>query len=296
MTYAQKFIQSVSEVDASLQRALMDMARDSEKIVLRGVGDRVSEAQRLRILDQLGDLIHLLWGDLVPAEIARMMAMAEQRARDESDEVDRLLARRTRRPAIVRAVRQSQVQRARRVIDVFKTREESAKFELSPRVWKWEAWSNGQVQRKLSESFARGLSSRDIAREVRRFVDPTTPGGASYAAKRLGRTEVANAFHQQTIKDYLGNPFVTGLKWNLSRSHPRLDPCDTLARNHSARRPAGVYVVAEVPAKPHPQCMCHVSPVVPSEEEFRDRYLEGEMNGYLLNKFPDIDPQDLPPY
>lgn len=297
MSYQRQFIQSVADVDSSLQQALLAMASDLERVVERGsraTGERVSEAQMLRVASQLQELVHELWGDLVPSEIARMTALARQRAEDEADAVDELLARRTRSQDIVRAMRSSQAQRARRVVQVFKTRERSAKFELSQRVWKWEAWSNGRVQRALSSAFARGLSNKEIAREVRHLVDPSTPGGVSYAAQRLGRTEVADAFHRQTIEDHQDNPFIVGLKWNLSKSHLRRDGCNVLTEKHSEGLPEGVYRASEAPDKPHPQCMCHLSPEVPDEETFQDEFLNGGYNDYLLSKFPDIDLEDLP--
>lgn len=295
----QPMLRSVADVDTRLRRALISAARDAERILKRhssGVGQEVSQAQLLRVFVELRELSHRLWGEDVPAIVARMIALAEQRASEGPDIIDRIVFGRQHNPEIQRALQASEQARARRVAQVFETRERSARFELSNRVWKWEFWHNRVVEHRISTAFARGASARDIAREVRSMINPDTPGGPAYAARRLGRTEVANAFHNQTIADYKDNPFVSGLKWNLSGSHPHKDPCDDLAKEHSRGLAPGVYRVLEVPDKPHPQCLCNVSPEVMKERQFHKGYMHGDFNAYLLAKYPDMDPAGLPPF
>lgn len=294
-----QMLRSVADVDLALRIALVQAARDAEKTVRRikrGVGSEVSEAQILRVFVELRALAHELWGNEIPGIVARMIAYAEFRSSQGPDALDRVMAKRASNPKLLEAMQAAQRARARRVVQVLRTREQSARFELSSKVWKWEFWHNGQVERRLSAAFARGASAREIASMVRHMVDPDTPGGPSYAAMRLGRTEVANAFHAQTIADYKDNPFVPGLKWNLSGSHPHEDPCDELAKEHSRGLAPGVYRVLEVPDKPHPQCMCNVSPETMKERQFHRGYERGDFNAYLLGKYPDLDPAGLPPF
>lgn len=292
-------ISSVAQADSALRRALLDAARDAEKLIegqARNFSEEVSQAQLLRIMQELRELAHELWGNTIPDEIARVIAMAEQRSQLGSDALDQAMLSGVRDVGRIRDLQASMRQRARRVVQVFVTRQRMARIELSPRVYKWEAWHNGKMEAILSTQFARGASARDIAKTVRGFIDPATPGGASYAAMRLGRTEIANAFHEQTRRDYANNPFVSGLKWNLSRSHPRKDQCDVLAKGHSRGKPAGVYDTSNVPDKPHPQCLCNLTPETVTEAEFQDEFFDGDYNEFLLGKYPDIDPEDLPPY
>lgn len=292
-------LQSVAEVDSALQRALTQAARDAQRILEAtptGIGQEVSQAQILRVLAELRALAHELWGNQIPEEISRVIVLAEMRSQQGSDVLDQLMMTRLSSPALRRELAASIRQRARRVAQVFQTRQNMARFELSQRVYKWEHWHNGRVDDLVSSKFALGASAREIAKAVREFIDPSVAGGVSYAAKRLGRTEVANAFHEQTKKDYEGNPFVSGLMWNLSGSHPRVDPCDDLAVGHSRGLPKGVYRVSEVPDKPHPQCLCNISPHTVGNREFENEFLDGGYNDFLLNKYPDIDPEDLPPY
>lgn len=290
---------SVAEADAALQRALVEAARDAQRVIESTptrIGEEVSQAQILRIMAELRILAHQLWGEKIPVDLARVIALAERRSQEGSDVLDELMMRRLASPDLRDSLAASIRQRARRVVQVFETRQRMIRFELSERVYKWEAWHNGRVEAELSKQFALGRSAREIAKATRDFIHPDTPGGVSYAAKRLGRTEVANAFHEQTQRDYAGNPFVRGLKWNLSRSHPSKDPCDLLAKGHSRGLPKGVYLADEVPPKPHPQCLCNISPSTVSEKKFQDEFLGGEYNDFLLSKYPDIDIEDLPPY
>lgn len=292
-------IVSVAEVDSALRRALLVAARDAEKLIqgqARNFSEEVSQAQLLRIMQELRELAHELWGNTIPDEVARVIAMAEQRSQLGSDALDQAMLSGVRDVRQIKDLKSSMRQRARRVVQVFVTRQRMARVELSPKVYKWEAWHNGKVEDILSTQFARGASAREIAKAVRGFIDPSTRGGVSYAAMRLGRTEVANAFHDQTRRDYADNPFVSGLKWNLSRSHPQKDQCDLLAKGHSPGQKAGVYDTSDVPDKPHPQCLCHLSPETVTETKFQDEFLDGEYNDFLLGKYSDIDPEDLPPY
>lgn len=290
---------SVAEADSALRRALIAAAKDAQRVIEsepRRIGEEVSQAQILRIMAELRALAHQLWGESIPDELARVIAAAERRSQQGSDVLDELMVARLASPSLRKDLAASIRQRARRVVQVFETRQRMIRFELSERVYKWEAWHNGRVEAELSKQFALGRSAREIAKAVRDFIHPDTPGGVSYAAMRLGRTEVANAFHEQTQRDYADNPFVTGLKWNLSRSHPSKDPCDALAAGHSRGLPKGIYRVEDVPRKPHPQCLCHLSPETVNEKKFQDEFLDGGYNEFLMNKYPDIDPEDLPPY
>lgn len=145
---------------------------------------------------------------------------------------------------------------------------------LSQQVYRSKALTNGWVDRTINRVILQGGSWKELADRVRGLIQPETPGGISYAAKRLARTELNNAFHTASVATSAQNPFTIGMTWHLSGSHPRVDRCDELARGHSAGRPAGVYDHAEVPGKPHPQCLCFVASVPMAEDDFFAAVLE----------------------
>jgi hypothetical protein len=155
---------------------------------------------------------------------------------------------------------------------------------LSERVYKNQQLMTGQVDRLISSALARGLSPSELAREARKFISPTVPGGPSYSAMRLGRTEVNNSFHAASAAYYEGNPFVEGMKWNLSSSHPRSDVCNDYAGEDHDRLGAGVFRTENVPPKPHPQCFCYVVPVSASDDDIVAAFTRGDYNDFLAGQ------------
>ena len=65
-------------------------------------------------------------------------------------------------------------------------------YSLSKNVYRTERLANGWVKNKASGIILRNGSAIDIAKAVQDSIKPTTPGGAAYAALRLGRTELNN--------------------------------------------------------------------------------------------------------
>jgi hypothetical protein len=152
-------------------------------------------------------------------------------------------------------------------------------------VYRTSQLANGFVDRAVNRVILQGGSWQDIAKEVKPMINPATPGGVSYAAKRLGRTELNNAFHTTQQASAEVNPFVTALRWNLSLSHAKLDRCDELAKGHSRNKASGLYVPSDLPVKPHPQCLCYTTNEMMSEDSFLDLvsnpdYLDGLVDEY----------------
>lgn len=92
---------------------------------------------------------------------------------------------------------------------------------------------------------------------------------------RLSRTEINNAFHEQQ-KRAGDKPWVEGVKWNLSGSHPRPDTCNDYA-NQSNGLGRGVFKTGDVPDKPHPQCLCYLTYETLSPEAFLDALGTGKI-------------------
>jgi hypothetical protein len=140
---------------------------------------------------------------------------------------------------------------------------------LSERVYRNGRKSVTTVERIINESLLSGRSAREIASLVHKYINPRTPGGASYAAMRLGRTELNNAFHETSKRMAIDDPFVERMKWNLSGSHPKPDICNEYASAvNGAGWGPGEYSASQVPNKPHPQCLCFTTTIPISEEAF----------------------------
>lgn len=154
-------------------------------------------------------------------------------------------------------------------------------IDLSPRVYKNRALAAGQVDQAINTGILLGKSSKEIAADVRGLISARAPGGVSYSALRLGRTELNNAFHTTQTRAYAEQPWVAGVKWNLSGSHPRPDACDEYARQDHDDLGAGVFRRQNVPGKPHPQCLCYITAITISREDFIDNLFAGRYDTFL---------------
>lgn len=159
-----------------------------------------------------------------------------------------------------------------------------SRIELSARVYKNDALASGKIDRIINNGIALGKSAREIADEVIFFINPNTPGGASYAAMRLARTEINNAFHETSKRSYKSQPWVNGVQWNLSGSHPRHDICNDFAEQDGFGLGSGVFPKDRVPTKPHPHCLCSITAMTLEQDEFIDQLLGGDFNEWLTDE------------
>lgn len=172
----------------------------------------------------------------------------------------------------------SQLATARSGMESYISRQHNG-LNLSERVYKNGRKGVKTVENIINTGLLSGKSAREIAASVRRYISPNTPGGMSYAAQRLGRTELNNAFHTTSVRMAIDDPFVEGLKWNLSGSHPRPDICNDYAQHTEGRGGAtGVWSPGSIPAKPHPQCLCYTTPETISDEQFLRKLKRGEFD------------------
>lgn len=156
--------------------------------------------------------------------------------------------------------------------------------ELSRRLYKDAAWSTGKIEEAIRNGLVRGASARELAKDVYKFVSPTAPGGVSHVALRLARTEINNAFHNQQIQG-MEAPGVEGAKWNLSGSHKVPDECNRLAQADQFNMGAGVFPPGKVPGKPHPQCLCYLTYVTVTPEEFIKGLHAGKYDDELRKRY-----------
>lgn len=176
---------------------------------------------------------------------------------------------------------QSMLATSRAGLDAYVARVENG-HTLSDRVYRQRALSRGYVDRAINNALLLGKSPKELADDVRKFISPSAPGGASYAAMRLGRTEVVNAYHHSANKRYQETPWVERVLWVLSGSHPRPDECNEYADSvHFRGGQAGEFKPIDVPAKPHPNCLCYTTPVGMSLDKFANNFNAGKYDNYI---------------
>ena len=185
-------------------------------------------------------------------------------------------------------------------------------YRLSDRVWDAGQETRRNIDRVLRQALATGEDALVTADKLETYLNPSlrpkrtkmgrlrrnqprsvvtaTPGRGgqgSYAARRLTRTEMTRAHAEATRIAGTLNRWVTGLKYNLSPSHPRADICDPLAA-HDEGNGRGVYTTGGCPLPPrHPHCLCFVTQVVTDDINSVVDTLRVE---YGLNSEPTGDP------
>jgi hypothetical protein len=266
--YLRGEVATIDEIVRDLRDAAAEAQRRFIKLETKyGVGAKVERAQLAMIKKELHAVQQQLWlsvGKRVRgggSRVATAAALAEQ-------QVEQVLFR-ALGTAVPDELLEAQRQFAKATVQTYLARGENG-IGLSERVYRSRQLSNGIVDRAVNREILLGNSWQQFARNIVPLIHPDTPGGVSYAAKRLARTELNNAFHTTNKKMAAENPWVTGQKWNRSRSHPKRDKCDDLAEGHSRGEKPGVYTIGQVPSKPHPQCLCYLTEEVVSEDDFLD--------------------------
>ena len=262
----QEFIRQQVVVDAQLRKVLLAASRDAKRRVLQlagheNIGARVRAAQLELSQRQLR-----MWADIgnVIEDGVRLNAKAVA----DVNEVftDDLLRSMGVTPSD--EFRRRMLVQANDTVKTYLAHQQHG-MTLSERVYKNGEVASGRIERVVGNGILRGASAKEIAKDVAGFINPHTPGGASYAAMRLGRTELNNSFHKAAIDQYAANPFVNKVEWKLSQSHPKPDECDDLV---------GKYNPDNVPGKPHPQCLCYITPAVIPQSELIRRFKRGEFD------------------
>jgi len=263
-----------------LQQASRDINRMLARIAAqpRGIGNMVREEQLLTvkrnllreqaaIFDRLGDVIR-----------ARRLEAAARAVRLGSA-IDTALLEAAGRTGQARALREALTRGLNQTIELAMARMGASALPLSERIYTTRVWLDGRLSRMIDSALLRGLTAREFAAEARPWFNPDVPGGTRYAALRLARSEINNAFHAITVTNGMDKPWIDAMKWRLSRSHPKADVCDQYA--HGGRDGDGVYLPQDVPRKPHPHCFCYVTPEPPDEDEFLGNLVAGKYNDYL---------------
>ncbi|MEL7232850.1 MAG: hypothetical protein AAGK74_00060 [Chloroflexota bacterium] len=146
-------------------------------------------------------------------------------------------------------------------------------YRLSDRIWQVSQRVRDAIDRMLLDAIRSGMNSIELANQLEASLQPGRRGvrtrrpynrDVSFDAMRLARTEITRAFGESAMVAARSNPYVDGMEWALSASHPRIDICDDLATiGMGGGRLRDPYPVGSLPGyPPHPQCLCTLFPSV----------------------------------
>jgi hypothetical protein len=234
-----------------------------------GVGGQVRKAQLTVTLNAIRRVQQAMWTTGVSGTVARGMVNAEKAAESAIETMTRVAY-----TALPDAAAEELVRGLRLAAESgLKSDAARRKRELSTAVYHNAALANGKVEQMIRTGLVQNLTAKELADNVYQYVSPSTKGGASYAAMRLARTEINNAFHERQL---LGaeRPGVAAVKWNLSGSHVVPDLCNVYA-DHGGN---GEWEVGKVPEKPHPQCFCYLTYITQKPSDFRKDLAEGKFD------------------
>lgn len=293
-SWLDRYIKVQQTYDLNLNRILMRAASDADREIRKlqmkqGIGAATRAAQLTSSKGAIGRVLAYLWkqvGDL--ARAGRLDAQAAailQSFNWEESLIAKAIPDKDDRTAILEMLLDS----ADKNVDAMLARIFQTRQTLSQRVYKSQGLSKGWVEDKINSGLARGATAAEIARDVKDLINPNTQGGVSYAAKRLARTEINNAYHAQAIDSARDKPWIVGMRWKLSETHKVPDDCNRYAEQEQGLGP-GVWPVGMTPSKPHPQCLCYVVPELPSVAEFNRNLQLGLYDSYFDEHFSaDID-------
>lgn len=270
------YLRAGKETDSELLKMLADASKraskEAEALSKRGRVVRAAEYQtRARALHQA---MRQVWEGT-----GYLTIFGEKKVADAAISASELLQRRFT-GHLDEGTRYMLERQARSGIDSYISRKENT-LQLSRRVYgNLNLWTR-KVDKEVNIGLLTGKSAKEIAKSVEKLINPNVMGGVKYASMRLGRTELANAFHLTTIRHTREMPWVRGYKWNKSSSHRHNDICDSYAEDDHDNLGPGVFKKANVPGKPHPQCLCYVTVTTMSDAEFLKAFNAGRFNQYL---------------
>lgn len=268
---------------ALLNRAAADIDRDVRALAAReGIGAQVRRDQLLlakrtillRLSRMMQDAGYLIQSERLKSAAAGVASMKVY---------DRVLMSSVKDDALVaHYLRSAEVQSQRGIDSAVQRLLGTSYRPLAESVYLTDKLNAGTVDRYVESALARGLSAREFARGAVDLVKPSVPGGVSYATMRLGRTEINNAFHASAAERARKAPWIDAVRWNLSGSHPKPDECNDYADSeHFEGGDPGLYLPDDVPAKPHPQCLCFITPEVVEEDAWLDAYFRGDYDDFM---------------
>lgn len=266
---------------AELNQMLTDGAQEAERLIPKllekhTTGGTVKAAQLALVLRELKVAQSALWGDLGATTRSGVEAGYLKAAEAAQDVLLSVFQKSGIDTTPFRAWWAAQAQQG---IPAVLAKAKNG-IPLSRAVYKTQALATGLVDRTVSRGLLLGHNAKTIAKSVKDLILPGVAGGVSYAAHRLARTEINHAYQTSQAERYAGEPWTTGMRWNLSKSHPKPDICNVLASRDAYSLGPGVYPVGQRPDS-HPNCLCYQTPEQIGEDDFIENFLKGDYNAYL---------------
>jgi len=284
-----RYLRTQHKTETKIKTILIQSAEDAfaelEKLASSNTfSSAVRSAQIRMAIRETALVIKELFGEILPVikngQTESAQSAVEAFTATDIDYLKRAFAETATRSGIDinRFVEGQRRQASAQVANAIRNVEQRRDYVLSERVYRTRRLADSWVRRQVTSGILKGDGAREIAKSVRSSIRPSTPGGVSYASLRLARTELNNAFHATSVAVAQDRPWVEGMQWHLSKVHefePNKVPeiCETYAGQ--------VFEVNHVPAKPHPQCRCFVTPQLEPFDVFVRHLTAGQYRDWM---------------
>ncbi|AWY04470.1 capsid maturation protease [Microbacterium phage Krampus] len=262
----------LEQAQANRVRAVLGASHDEIAAKLAKLGSSGNPLTRMQLEAQRAAIRAVLDKDFadIGESIASGKIDAARAASKIVSEYEGVLQKIVMSDAAVRRIAAGEAQRTVNNLEAALKRIQGTSYNpLSKQVYKTKQMASGWIDGIIDKALVSGWSARQLADAVLPSISPKVPGGVSYAANRLARTEINNAYHAASYDRYLRSAIVQEVEWLLSSSHPEDDICNDYAAQSPFKKNA-------VPAKPHPNCYCYIVPRLPTEDEFIEKLFAGE--------------------
>lgn len=268
---------TIAEMNQMLNDGADEIDRVLPKLIEKHTtSGSVKAAQLALVRKELRGLQSALWGDLGRSTRSGVEAAATTASATAEGALWQFLAKHGLDMPQLRA---ANVATARQGIAAMLAKSANG-IPLARSVYHTQQLASGMVDRKVSQGLLLGNNAKAIAKSVSTMIRPNVAGGVSYAAHRLARTEINHAYKTAQEQRYANDPWVKGMRWNLSKTHPKPDQCNEFADADDHGLGDGVYPVGHRP-RSHPNCLCYLTAESISEEEFEDAFMAGEYNRHI---------------
>lgn len=170
-------------------------------------------------------------------------------------------------------IEQETVKANKLAIKAIENRDYSGKT-LSKRIWEISDSTGKSIKEVLKSGIAEKQGAIQLANSLEKYVKngkktfareypnmmkriEYLPENLNYEGLRLARTEMVGAFSKSNRERGQNNPFVVGMRYQLSPAHPKKDICDTMVEQDLYGLGPGCYPLDNLPDYPfHPNCIC----------------------------------------
>jgi hypothetical protein len=271
--------------------------------VLNRIDDEISKSDYEKIMKYLNDFtadLRIDLGRVINDSLSKII----QTASNPYMQMFKYLSTEAKLTIVTNKMFKQAIDRSNReVISIISNKQFGARklqsMKLSGRIWKSSLYARTGIQKVIKHGMANGLSARDIAKNLNKYMTPTAkntilkkeigkkfPSNPHYYALRVARSEAQHSYQESMYNAGKIMPSYEGIYWVLSNRHPEYDICDIWA-NEKKYGEKGFYPKGKEPSLAHPNCICTQIQKLSNNDDMIDRLISWQKNPKSDKKLED---------